>query len=142
MVGASGTTIHSQAWEREKLEASAESARLKKYQEYISSRDLWIHNLEMCESSGNNDAVNWYDKDGTASYYAFQFKPSTFRYYGEKYKVINKGKNQAQIMQLLHDYSLQKKIVQHMVEDKSVRWNREFPDCVKKHGLPPKFFTN
>lgn len=133
------TTIGSHSWEIERLQAAAIQVLEERKAEYIRIKEKWIHNLEMCESGGNNNAVNWYDKDGTASYYAFQFKPGTFRMYAERYKLINKGKSHDEIMQLLKRYDLQKSIVEQMVDDPRVKWRNEFPDCVRKYGLPPKF---
>lgn len=46
---------------------------------FSHQQEIWMAALEWCESRGNNSAINWYDKDGTASYYAFQFKPGTLR---------------------------------------------------------------
>lgn len=105
----------------------------------FSHRQLvWMNALEWCESKARNGAVNWYDKDGTASYYAFQFKPGTLRELGEKYGVIEKGKTDAEIMELLKDYAIQRAIVEFMVEDPGTRWESRFPDCVKnKIGRPP-----
>lgn len=102
----------------------------------------WISALEWCESKADNTAVNWYDKDGTPSYYAFQFKPSTFRWRGETYGVIPKGKTDAEIMELLKEYSLQRAIVEFMVEDPSVRWESEFPGCIRQLGRPPIEISN
>lgn len=99
---------------------------------------VWIGALEWCESRAVNTAVNEVDLDGTASYYAFQFKPSTLRYYGEKYGVIEKGKTDAQIMELLKVYEIQKSIVEFMVVDPGIAWEKQFPGCVRLLGRPPK----
>ena len=77
------------------------------------------------------------DKDGTPSYYSFQFKPGTFRGYGEQYGVIKKGLTQAELMELLKSYELQKEIVGYMILDPGINWLQQFPDCVRKNGLPP-----
>ena len=103
------------------------------------AQDVWISALEWCESRGNITAINPKDKDNTPSYYSFQFKPSTFRLYGEQYSIVEKGKSDKQIMELLKDQVLQRKIVENMVNDKGVIWKQQFPDCVKKLGIPPKY---
>jgi len=101
-------------------------------------QEVWRYVLEWCESRAVHTAINEVDKDGTASYYAFQFKPGTFRYYGELYGVIPKGLDQAALMEALKSYELQKEIVGYMILDPSVNWYQQFPDCVRKYGLPPK----
>jgi len=101
-------------------------------------QEVWMGALEWCESRGEKEAINEEDLDGTPSYYSFQFKPGTFRGYGEKYGVLEKGKTEEEIMELLKRYDLQKEIVRHMVLDESVRWDQQFPWCVKKLGPAPK----
>lgn len=91
------------------------------------SREAWVEKLIQCESTGNPQAVNPKDRDGTASYGILQFKPSTFAAYSAKYGIEGE----------LMDAEAQIKIVHAMMDDKSVRWHNEFPDCVRKHGLPP-----
>lgn len=101
-------------------------------------QDAWRDKLEMCESGGVNTAINPIDKDGTPSYYAFQFKPGTFRGYGEQYGVIPKGLTQDELMEALKVYGYQKSIVGYMILDPRVNWYQQFPDCVRRHGLPPQ----
>ena len=101
-------------------------------------QDVWRSALEWCESRGVKNAINPKDKDGTASYYSWQFKPSTFKAFGIKYGVLPKETTNAQIPELIKDYQLQKDIVGYMILDKSTRWEQQFPDCVKKKiGRPP-----
>lgn len=94
------------------------------------AQDVWIGKLEQCESSGNPDAVNPNDLDGTPSYGAFQFKPSTFAMYVRKYGISADAKD-------FMNRSVQRNIVERMMNDGDVRWTREFPDCVRKLGRPP-----
>jgi hypothetical protein len=101
-------------------------------------QEVWIYVLEWCESRGVKTAINQVDRDGTASYYSFQFKPSTFRGYGVKYGVVATSTTQAELGELLKSYELQRSIVSHMIGDPSVNWYQQFPDCVRKYGLPPK----
>ena len=102
-------------------------------------QQVWVSVLEWCESKGIKTAINKVDRDGTPSYYSFQFKPGTFRYYGELYGVIPVGLTQTELMEKLKSYELQRSIVEQMVLNRDkIAWTKQFPDCVKKFGLPPK----
>lgn len=93
-------------------------------------QETWIAALEWCESRGDNSAINPKDLDGTPSYGAFQFKPSTLDYYAGMYGVATTT---------LMDYDTQLAVVRQMVLHRDeIRWDRQFPWCVKKLGLPPK----
>lgn len=101
-------------------------------------QEVWRSALEWCESRGVMVAINPKDKDGTPSYYSWQFKPSTFKDLGILYGVLPKETTNAQIPELLKDYQLQKDIVGFMITDKGTDWEQQFPDCVKrKIGRPP-----
>ena len=106
------------------------------------AQETWIRALEWCESHGNVSAINPKDKDGTPSYYSFQFKPETLLSYGQKYGVINMTTTAGSTQfakEILPNYDIQLKVVKMMVKDKTVRWETQFPDCVKRHiGFPPK----
>jgi len=106
----------------EKLLAERDPEKLMSHQ-----RDVWLAVLEWCESNGITTAINPKDLDGTASFGAFQFKPSTFRGYQEKYGI------QGELM----DYDAQLEILKRMLDDKDVKWEKEFPACIKKIGKPP-----
>lgn len=102
-------------------------------------RDVYIHALEWCESRGYNTAINEKDRDGTASYYNFQWKPSTFKGYAVKYKMLSADLEESDYFNWMSDYDMQHAILEKMVRDKDVVWSNEFPDCVnKKIGAPPK----
>lgn len=101
-------------------------------------QEVWLYALEWCESRAVHSAINEVDLDGTASYYAFQFKPGTFRGYGEKYGVIPTGLSHAEIMELLKSYELQREIVKNMIYDDTVKWHIQFPACTRLLGLPPR----
>lgn len=101
-------------------------------------QEVWLGALEWCESRGENSAINPKDKDGTPSYYNFQFKPSTLRYFGEKYGLIDKDVSQETLMELLKRYDIQRGILERMLSDETVNWRQQFPDCVSRLGLPPK----
>lgn len=105
------------------------------------AQKVWISALEWCESRGKTTAINKKDRDGTPSYYSFQFKPETFRYRGEKYNVLEKGLSDEEIREKLKLQELQQKIVENMVADaKHINWGNEFPVCVKnKIGRPPVY---
>lgn len=98
----------------------------------------WILALEWCESNGDNTRINLIDRDGTSSYYAFQFKPGTFRNYAEKYGVIDRGLSNFLVFEQLKDFEKSRATVWGMMSDSSIVWENQFPDCVKKHiGRPP-----
>lgn len=101
-------------------------------------RETWLSALEWCESKGFNEAINPQDRDGTPSYYAYQFKPETFLLYGIKYFLIPSSTTKIELKELMKNYKLMRNIVRHMIDDKSVDWYQQFPDCVRlKVGLPP-----
>lgn len=104
------------------VEQSVEESKV----ELTHQQDVWLSALEWCESRGDNSAVNPEDSDGTPSYYAFQFKPSTFDYFSKKYGVNGK----------ISDYKAQRQIVAKMLLDEDVDLRRQFPACVKQLGLP------
>jgi hypothetical protein len=99
---------------------------------------IWLGALEWCESRGDAEAINPKDKDGTPSYYSFQFKPKTFIYYVEKYGVVPGGLTDQNILERMKDYGTTKLIVANMILDPKVKWEVEFPGCIKKLGRPPK----
>jgi hypothetical protein len=99
------------------------------------AQTVWIHALEWCESSGKPTAVNPIDRDGTPSYGAFQFKPSTFWHFANKYDVGITMVSDAHL-----DRDNQYEVVAAMVEHrKEIEWHNQFPGCVAKLGLPPSY---
>ena len=104
------------------------------------AQEVWLSALEWCESRGRTEAVNPEDLDGTPSYYSWQFKPGTFRFYGDLYGVLSGKHTDAEIMEHLKEYELQKEIVKNMINDPDVNWLQQFPDCIKrKVGMPPRY---
>ena len=102
------------------------------------AQKVWISALEWCESRGKSQAINPKDRDGTPSYGGFQFKPSTFEMYRERYGIEMPIVKKEQ-WSFMH-YDTQRKIIEHMINDKKVKWENEFPDCVKKKvGRPPTY---
>ena len=107
-----------------------------------AAQEAWEDDLQYCESREDPTQVNWHDRDGTASYYAFQFKPGTFRSFGVAYKVIPAGLTHQELMEALKRTDLQRAIVAHMIHDPSIQWSQQFPDCTKDTigahaGMPP-----
>lgn len=93
-----------------------------------TEREEWLQKLIKCESSGNPMAINPVDLDGTPSYGILQFKESTFEAFSKAYKIEGE----------LMDPEAQKAIVRKMMDDPSIRWEKQFPACVTKHiGWPP-----
>lgn len=100
---------------------------------------VWRYVLEWCESRGDKNIVNPKDKDGTASYFSYQFKPGTLKRYLDRYKLLDtKEMEKADLINWTHDYDLTTEILNRMMgERESINWKREFPQCVAKYGLPP-----
>ena len=90
---------------------SDEKTQVSAYDTLTHQQKVWINALEWCESRGKKDAINPNDLDNTPSYYSFQFKPSTFKQYGEKYGVIKKDLSEEEINIVLKDHYLQREIV-------------------------------
>ena len=93
-------------------------------------QEVWMYSLEWCESRGVKEAINPEDLDGTPSYGAFQFKPSTLDFFAKKYGVATTT---------LMDYETQRKVVTQMILHRDeIKWGNQFPWCVKKLGRPPR----
>ena len=125
-------------WPTRAEEAEIEVSQETPAKEITHQQDLWIGRLEWCESSGDNEAINKIDLDGTPSYYAFQFKPSTFKYYAIKYKILSDDLEDEDYFNWMGDYEKQRKVVEKMVNDPGIDWYQQFPDCTRRLGLPPK----
>lgn len=104
-------------------------------------QEVYLYALEWCESKGVQTAVNPKDRDGTPSYYSFQFKPDTFKWLVVKYGILDKKDVDTleKVKEQMSNYELQKEIVKNMLFDKSIKFKQQFPDCVLKLGQPPKY---
>ena len=97
---------------------------------FTPAQERWIADLEMCESGGDPEAINPNDLDQTPSYGRFQFKPSTLDHYAGKYGVATTT---------VMDGAVQEAVLRQMVLHRDeIRWEREFPSCVRRLGLPPE----
>lgn len=119
---------------------TVEKTPVSAYDSLSHQQQVWLGALEWCESKGTPSMINPNDVDNTPSYYSFQFKPSTFKYYGEKYGVINEGLSDKVLSEKLKDHFLQREIVSNMINDKSVNMRKQFPACVRSLGLPKQDF--
>lgn len=119
-----------------------EKTQVSAYDSLTHQQKVWISALEWCESNGIYEAINPNDLDNTPSYYSFQFKPSTFKQYGEKYGVIEKGLSNDEVFQKMKSHELQREIVSYMLNDQSVKLHNQFPACVRKLGLPKRYNAN
>jgi hypothetical protein len=127
----------------ELTKAAFDLVKLQRANGATTTPEVWLLALEWCESNGDNTAINNIDLDGTPSYYAFQFKPSTFRHYGEKYGVIERGLSDQELMNELKLFEKSQATVRGMMTDPSVKWENQFPDCVRKHiGRPPEILLD
>lgn len=94
----------------------------------------WLGALMWCESRGNPEAVNPQDTDNTPSYGILQFKPGTFSDFAPKYGITTKD---------YKDPDAQIAIVEYWImHPGEVKWQNQFPGCVKKLGVPPKLSTS
>ncbi len=94
-------------------------------------QQIWLDALEWCESGGNPKAYNPKDRDNTPSYGLLQFKPSTFYYFEQRYELGSSTD--------YTDSAMQEAITAEMIAHSgSVDFHRQFPDCVKRLGLPPQ----
>lgn len=101
-------------------------------------QETYVRALEWCESHGVITAVNPNDLDNTPSYYSWQWKPSTFRYFGVMYGVLPSEITEAEMLKKLADYETQRKVIEQMViHANQIEWKNQFPGCTKKIGLPP-----
>lgn len=105
------------------------------------AQSVWLGALEWCESRGVPHAVNKVDRDGTPSFYSFQFKPSTFEYYALKYDVVSRETLEADFETYLASSTQQRKVVEQMLlHYDEITWTTQFPDCIKnKIGMPPRY---
>lgn len=92
-----------------------------------TSTQKWIDMLSMCESGGKWDALNPMDLDGTPSKGKFQFKDQTFNYFSDKYDIATTS---------IWNGDEQELILREMIKDEEVDLSHQFPDCVRKLGLP------
>lgn len=107
--------------------------------ELTHAQKVWLGALEWCESRGKPSAVNEMDLDGTASYYSFQFKPSTFKSLSILYKILPPDLEEEDYWNYMSMHEYQYKVVTAMVLDPSTRWEQQFPGCVRLLGRPPKY---
>lgn len=93
------------------------------------AQTIWLAHLMTCESGINKNAVLKVDLDGTPSLGILQFKQSTFDAYKKQYAFTGE----------IFDGTTQVAIVtEWILHPGSIDWRWQFPDCVKKYGLPPK----
>ncbi len=95
---------------------------------FQASQEVWIDKLGWCESRNNAYAINPKDLDGTASLGQYQFKKTTFLWLLNKYDIP---------VAPIFASSTQREIVRHMINDPSIKIRQQFPDCVRRIGLPP-----
>lgn len=93
-------------------------------------QEVWLYSLEWCESRGVPSAINPKDTDGQPRNGAFQFATDTLNYYAQIFKVSTTSD--------VLNYTVQKKILTEMILHKDkIKWETQFPSCVKLLGNPP-----
>jgi hypothetical protein len=91
-----------------------------------------IDKLIELESSGNPKAINFLDRDGTASFGCLQFKPTSFRGYGIRYGFFGEKVSWDWLMTKIFDCDLQKQIARAMILDQTVDKNNKWPTAWPK----------
>ena len=91
-----------------------------------------IDKLAGLESTGdptkiNPKAINFLDRDGTASFGCLQFKITSLRTYGIKYGFFGEKVSWDWIATKLFDCELQKQVARQMILDSTVDKYREWP---------------
>jgi hypothetical protein len=121
------------------LEATSTVSELPAVPKVDRRLEVWLSALEWCESRGIPEAINAKDRDGTPSYYSFQFKPSTFILFGKQYGLITSTSTKdARLDREMRDTELTRAIVRRMARDPEVNMYNQFPDCIsRKIGPPP-----
>jgi hypothetical protein len=100
-----------------------------------------IDKLSICESGGNNLAINPRDTDGTPSYGEFQFKTTTWEMYVKRYDLFEwQNFDEADWYNTMMADDLQRIVVEKMFCDKNVRLvTTEFPTCARRLGLKQNY---
>lgn len=94
---------------------------------------IWLAQLANCESDTKIHALNPADSNGKPSRGFLQFQDATFRSYTSIYNLdITATSTQQQIAEA------QVEIVSRWILNPgAVKWESQFPACVKRLGLPP-----
>lgn len=99
---------------------------------------VYTYALEWCESGGDKAVINPKDSDNTPSYYSWQWKPSTFKYFGILYGILPKSETDAEAKIEMANYDTERKVLEAMVlHDRDINFAKQFPGCTRKLGLPP-----
>lgn len=100
-------------------------------------REEIVGAMIVCESGGNDSALNPCDKDKTPSFGRLQFKPETLKRYVLKYEFFSQEEVDAwtwdDLMEHVWDGELQERIFRKMLDDSDVNFAWEFPDCYRRH---------
>lgn len=96
----------------------------------------WIDKLEWYESQNNEDIII-IDTNGKKSFGCLQFQKETFIRQVKKYNILPKAEEQ-EIMNLILDCKLQKKLAFEMIKHNPDNWKHWRTSVVKKKlGKPP-----
>ena len=98
-----------------------------------SAQIIWLAKLMDCESGVSTHALNPSDSNGLASRNILQFQDATFDAFTVKYGIDVTRNDTAQEIS-----EAQVEIVSHWILNQGeVRFESQFPACVRKLGLPP-----
>lgn len=94
-----------------------------------------LTDLVHCESSGNPEAINPKDLDGTPSHGCLQFKPGTLYGFGKEAGLFP-DMEPGEIYNVLYDPELQIEVAVYMIEKyghEQKFWDQQWPGCSKKY---------
>ena len=102
-------------------------------------QELYLAKLINCESGDNPLARNDHDRDNLSAKGLYQFKDKTWRFYIKKYDLWNwRNWEEADFENAIWSREHQEVVLRYMLNDEDVNFKREFPQCVKRLGLPPR----
>ncbi|GIW67925.1 MAG: hypothetical protein KatS3mg096_793 [Candidatus Parcubacteria bacterium] len=94
--------------------------------------------IAVCESSLNSRAINFRDRDGTASFGLLQTKPETFREYAIKYGLIGEKVSWNDVMTLIFEERIQKRLGYLILKNEPEKAKQLWPNCYEKGSVKLK----
>ena len=86
-----------------------------------------LESVGSATATPNPKAINWLDRDGTASFGCLQFKPTSFKLYGIRYGFFGENVSWDWLMTKIFDCELEKQIARAMILDPAVDKSHEWP---------------
>lgn len=95
-----------------------------------------LTDLVKCESSGNPNALNPLDLDGTPSYGCLQFKDTTLYHFAKEFDILPEIEL-AEIHNVIYDPQIQIAVAEKMIEKYGHQrsfWQQQWPACSLKYN--------